>query len=53
MQIRWRSLSDGVLCLLAVSVVIANDCYDKGTEEDFCLLGVRNWLEEEHKDEKH
>ena len=27
-----------------------NDCYDEGMEEDFCLLGVKIWLEEEHKE---
>ena len=45
--IRRSSLSPCDVCFYR------NDCYDEGTEEDFCLLGVKLWLEEEHKDEEH
>lgn len=44
--VRWISLSPCDVC------GYRNDCYDKGTEEDFCILGVKLWLEEEHKDEE-
>lgn len=44
--VRWISLSSCDAC------GYRNDCYDEGTEEDFCLLGVKLWLEEEHKDEE-
>ncbi len=44
--VRWISLSPCDAC------GYRNDCYDEGTEEDFCILGVKLWLEEEHKDEE-
>jgi hypothetical protein len=26
-----------------------NSCYDESTETDFCILGVKLWLEEENE----
>jgi hypothetical protein len=44
--IRWSSLSPCSVC------GYRNDCYDEGTEEDFCLLGVKEWLKEEYEEDK-
>lgn len=42
---RWCSLSTCGVCSYL------NYCYDENTEEDFCLLGVKRWLEEEYKED--
>jgi hypothetical protein len=44
--IRWCSLSPCAVC--SYSKV----CHDENTEEDFCLLGVKNWLDEEYEEDK-